>query len=1353
MKKYLPKFVIVFLCLVVTVSNNKLVSAAAPQPTVEPSPNVGFSEDPEVNFVGKSDARAVQFLNWTLQNYEWACYVEGDPDTVPGVRKCDNDKNPLIKFWVTIRNIVYALFALIILATAFILMATRGRSLTLKRFIPRFIAVVLLVTLSYSLIQIIYTTVDIIQGFFLAKPPTTPGGQREFISSVDLLYVGWDYETFKGLRKVHPYFDESVFVNLLLARLTAVTYYAMTGILIIRKIILWFFIVLSPIFPILLLYYPVRNTAKIWIGEFFRWLLYAPLFTIFLSGLVSVWKSPRLPLIFDFSNVGSSFTYPTATNVLLGGPGQVVTYDNNLNTPDTFALYVVALIMLWVVILLPFILLQIFLDYLNNFSFDDSPAMQKLINTSYMLLNKAPPVPVTPLTPPSAAGMAKQIPFNKFGAAKSLPISDEGPIGAAKQIPIAVPAGTVIQSQMSKPVSMAQAYVNAEILNATNISLPTIRDIASFERQIISNRESTNISKTHEALRGLANPANIQNEIERDRFTKLKERLVKESQTGNNVATSILSAANIVNNTSNVSQITTQNNKQVKNLRKSLTNISNPQSASSIDKERITQLHDSLIKESEQGSTLATTILSAKENITVRELQNIKDQLTKESVMGNNTSTAVLATSFTKEHESVLKNVLTQIANPAAASSFDREKITQLHDSLVKESEKGNTLATSILSTKETATSNEIHDMKEKLIEATLQGNQNAASILSTAITRIDSVSTQKVMQQLANPGTITNVVTKEKFEKVKEKLTQAQQQGNQFATSMLSKMDAVSKEETNLATPVNTKEMETIKAQLLDAKEKGEPLATDMLNLFTTEGSIAEGVSVPGSNRIQTVSVEDYQAVRKMWEDNYKGMDVPDDATNRMEWVKDEVKDIDNILSLLESNDNERVNEGMQQVGNVLPFLMLGGFSQSEIISYLKAKQEAGKTVIEEITNEEETLVSAPKHTVTHAAMTRAASIDDSSELEPVINTVSDSSPKLNVSSELLDLTNLPIPTISDIVRYEMSISSKDPDKQADVIKMRDTLNQIADPSLVNSEEDRVRLENVRNILVQNSSQGDQLATSIINAANHIAITSNSNPIQLITTNQVLKQLAHPESITQESTKLKMSALHDRVKEESEKGNELARSLLSINDTSTTEDVQKIKELVIAACQNQDPLGVEVFDLLPKDEPNQTVTLPQDNKIQTISLEDYENVRKLWEEYYREMDVPGDFANREEWIKADIDSASRVLESLSQSDAEKVEQGMREAGRILPFLLLGGFSQAEIVTYHKAKIEAGKSVLSYLDSAKNEEESLVNVNIRPEASADKAQAINIETIADTDTTQSPDSNIANETATETKES
>lgn len=155
MKKFLP---ILFLCCVIFAAFFQSVPRVfAAAPTGFPTPDVAFTPDSEVNFVGKAAARSIQFLNWTIQNYNWQC-VTRDPST----GACNNKDSPLLGFWATIRNIVYAFFALFVLITAFVLISTRGRSLTIQRFLPRFVAVILLVTFSYAILQLIYITGDVI---------------------------------------------------------------------------------------------------------------------------------------------------------------------------------------------------------------------------------------------------------------------------------------------------------------------------------------------------------------------------------------------------------------------------------------------------------------------------------------------------------------------------------------------------------------------------------------------------------------------------------------------------------------------------------------------------------------------------------------------------------------------------------------------------------------------------------------------------------------------------------------------------------------------------------------------------------------------------------------------------------------------------------------------------------------------------------------------------------------------------------------------------------------------------------------------------------------------------------------
>lgn len=519
MKKFLPVFIL-FLFFVLNLtfpsyaqtSTSSAILTPTPIPVTVPSSSGSVSEgtwiqDPEVTFVGKSGARSGEFLDWSLQNYSWSYVGSGEV-------------NPLAQFWVTIRNIVYAFFLIVVLITAFIIIVTRGKNITITRFIPRFIFIVLFVTFSFALIQFFYQITDVIQSFFL-KNPEGAG----FISQKNLLNIGFDYKDFMGYRKYGAEFDESVFMSLLLVKLTAFTYYVMSGILLVRKIILWFFIIISPVFPLLLLYSPIRNTGKIWVGEFFRWLLYAPLFAVFLSGLVHVWRT-SIPLPFDFNG---AIVYPTAVNILLGGPGQVLSLENSINNKDTFAQYVVALLMLWVVIILPFILLHIFLDYFKSFAWGENKLVKQIMNTGSSLVGRnasLPPAPAPIAPPPSSHGA---------GLAKSLPFSSK------IEIPKIETAGILSQINAIKPAQ-------AQITNLTNLSIPTMRDIAKYESSALTHDISRHqeMAKVHETLERIANPTNISVDIDRQKFTNVKEKLSEEQQKGNVYATSVLAAAGVV---------------------------------------------------------------------------------------------------------------------------------------------------------------------------------------------------------------------------------------------------------------------------------------------------------------------------------------------------------------------------------------------------------------------------------------------------------------------------------------------------------------------------------------------------------------------------------------------------------------------------------------------------------------------------------------------------------------------------------------------------------------------------------------------------------------------------------------
>ena len=228
----------------------------------------------------------------------------------------------------------------------------------------------------------------------------------------------------------------------------------------------------------------------------------------------------------------------TAINILLGGPGQTIGISNSVNLRDTFALYVVALLMLWVVILLPFLLLQIFLDYLSNVSIAENPIYKSIAQKNIPWLNRPiggtpPPPPGQPPTLPGAFGMAKSLPFfNK----------------KTMQIP------TIRTESISTSTTMRETR---DVMRQANLTIPKMRDIARFETSMISNNATSHqeVSRFNQTLEKIAKPTTVTMPTDKKTFTTVKEKLVTQKEKGDTLASSVLSASRVSSKIASVKEV------------------------------------------------------------------------------------------------------------------------------------------------------------------------------------------------------------------------------------------------------------------------------------------------------------------------------------------------------------------------------------------------------------------------------------------------------------------------------------------------------------------------------------------------------------------------------------------------------------------------------------------------------------------------------------------------------------------------------------------------------------------------------------------------------------------------------
>lgn len=304
-----------------------------------------WTDDEETTTVGRAKERARQFIFWVMNN--------------PSI-----DNHPtLLKIWSTTRNVAYFFTILVaaFLGLAIIIGQKTNYEVGIKIWpsITKILLSLLYISFSATLVISIVQLSDILMKFFIEGL----GGKDLF----NVYFNGISQESnynFYGIKDLNYAAQESIRTQFFSLKVTEIVYYLLGIMLILRKIILWFLLFVAPFLAILLSFSITKNIGIIWIGVFFQWVFYGPLLSLFLGALATIWKT-GIPYPFDFSrtNLAIGYVYPTASNILWGGPAQKLSILNNVNYIDPFAEYIISLVMLGATIFFPWWLLRSFRDY------------------------------------------------------------------------------------------------------------------------------------------------------------------------------------------------------------------------------------------------------------------------------------------------------------------------------------------------------------------------------------------------------------------------------------------------------------------------------------------------------------------------------------------------------------------------------------------------------------------------------------------------------------------------------------------------------------------------------------------------------------------------------------------------------------------------------------------------------------------------------------------------------------------------------------------------------------------------------------------------------------------------------
>ena len=462
-----------------------------------PLVNHYWALDEQVTTQGKSNERARQFLYWVMT-------------------KSAIDQHPVLRqIWSTTQNVTLFLFLLVaaLFGVGYIIGQRSDFQLKIKIWpiIYKIGAGLLYIVFSYAIIMTFIQLSEVLMKFFIESL----GGDKLF----NIYFAGAvskedSYATFVGCRDLNFKVQEAVKSEIILMKITNVTYYIMAIMMLLRKILLWFLLFVAPFLAILMPFVFIRNVGWIWIGVFAQWVFYGPLFALFLGALTKIWKS-GIPFPFDFSRTTqvAGYIYPTGINIVYGGPaqvgGQIISALNNGNYVDTFAEYVISLIMLWAVIFFPWWLLRIFRDYCC----EGIVAMKNVLMSMYDRM--APPPPNNPSPTPSSHS------FNNT----SMKVNRDA------EIPIKIKLETLQEIKQTK---------TEDITKSLNLSMKKITDFARFE----TNKQTNETVRKNIDM--LAQPTKASTPAERQKFmnirTELFNRTIKEDKVARQILSSISSS-------------------------------------------------------------------------------------------------------------------------------------------------------------------------------------------------------------------------------------------------------------------------------------------------------------------------------------------------------------------------------------------------------------------------------------------------------------------------------------------------------------------------------------------------------------------------------------------------------------------------------------------------------------------------------------------------------------------------------------------------------------------------------------------------------------------------------------------
>jgi len=292
--------------------------------------------------------------------------------------------------------------------------------------------------------------------------------------------------------------------------LTGLAYFGMALVFILRIVILWALMIVSPVLFLLAIFRSTRGTFMNWLAVYSRWLLIGPLMALGIAMVVGIWKTVGMPVASAYPGVGQ---FGQLTNIGFFLPG--ASAANNLSTTPQMMEYLLFLTMLYLPLVFAFMLTRQGAWPTAAFASAERPAHERMPTT---LAGRAEAT----IRPPTMIERAKELTAGlKAGIAR---------LGGGETLP-ALPANLRTAGARGTELLAGTRYAPEQL------ALASVRDIVALASGVPEGTRNLQ----GKAIERLAAASQIEDRRDRENLTSIRHEIEGRAAQGQPEAVRLVS--------------------------------------------------------------------------------------------------------------------------------------------------------------------------------------------------------------------------------------------------------------------------------------------------------------------------------------------------------------------------------------------------------------------------------------------------------------------------------------------------------------------------------------------------------------------------------------------------------------------------------------------------------------------------------------------------------------------------------------------------------------------------------------------------------------------------------------------